>query len=167
MARGRTPNPVMAFTTVFFALTITAVSERRQTFSSETHPSSHPYPVELGICAHSGTPGNFGEVSRSDDRTSPQPAIPHHTAHSVGDIPIPSRGCGRNNGAPLLTPPLVVTDDACQQVYRMYYIYGRNRFAFALSIVPAISTLALFGEFGFSLVLYLPLFVAQLGFRSS
>jgi hypothetical protein len=147
----------MAFTTVFFGLTITVVSEKRQNLSSETHPSSHPCPVELDICAHSGTPSNFGEVSGSDDRTSPQPAIPHHTAHPVGGISIPSRGWGCNNGAPLKATLLfVVTDDVCQQIYRMYYIYGRNRFAFLLSIVPAISTLALFGEFGFPSVLYSP-----------
>jgi hypothetical protein len=54
------------------------------------------------------------------------------------------------------TPPLVVTDDSCQQVYRMYYIYGRNRFAFMVCIVPAIATLALFSEFGFPFVLYSP-----------
>ena len=62
-------------------------------------------------------------------------------------------------------PPLVVANDACRQVYRMYYIYGRNRFAFMLCIVPALCVLTLLGELGFPLVLYSPSFLTQLQFR--
>ena len=45
---------------------------------------------------------------------------------------------------PYSTSPLVVTDEACQQVYGMYHIYDRNPF---VCILPLITITALFGEF--------------------
>ena len=40
-------------------------------------------------------------------------------------------------------PPPAVTDDAPQQVYRMYHIYDRNPF---VCVLPSVITMVLFGE---------------------
>jgi len=45
---------------------------------------------------------------------------------------------------PNSTPPLAVTDDAHQQVYRMYHIYDRNPF---VCVLPSITIAAFFGDF--------------------
>jgi hypothetical protein len=84
VSKRRRLNPVMAFTTVFFGLTITVVSEKRQKHLIRNSPIVAPLPCRIGYFAYSGTPSDFGEVPGSDDRTSPQSTIPHHTAHSVG-----------------------------------------------------------------------------------
>ena len=47
---------------------------------------------------------------------------------------------------PNSTLPLIVTDDARQQIYRMYHIYNRNPY---VCIVPSIITAAMLGEFVF------------------
>lgn len=75
----------------------------------------------------------------------------------VYDPPIPSFGCGHNNCAsPHLnfTPPLAVTDDGHQQIYRMYHIYNRNLF---VCVIPSIASVGLFGESVFTRVLLLSL----------
>ena len=67
---------------------------------------------------------------------------------AIGDIMIvlPS--------VPDLRPPLVMTDGARQQIYRMYHIYDRK---LSICVVPSIATAALFGEFVLPWALLRPL----------
>ena len=84
----------------------------------------------------------------------------------VYDPPIPSFGCGHNNCASPhlnLTPPLAVTDDGHQQIYRMYHIYNRNLF---VCVIPSIASVGLFGESVFTRVFRSPSVIAELWFRS-
>lgn len=99
-----------------------------------------------------GDGGGFANPSGSGDPPDHRSAVPHRRNRRAIDISSPSHGNGHYSGTvPRLNsaPPFAVTDDARQQVYRMYHIYNRNVW---VCIVPSIVIFALLGEFVFPLV---------------
>ena len=62
----------------------------------------------------------------------------------MGDIPVPNRGRGCNNGETLSRLFTVSFSPVAHlQVYRMYHIYNKNAL---VCVIPSITTTGLFGE---------------------
>lgn len=116
------------------------------------------YPIGLHSLALSDDTSDFGCPPGGGGPPNHRSAIPRRPNRLVHNTPPAKHGRGHNNRtSPTQSySPLAFSDDAPQQVHRMYHIYSKN---LSICVIPAISVVGLFGEFGFPLVspAFLPL----------